>query len=346
LRVVPFNDLAAEAWDEVWARSSDAWLFHASAWIQTEANAFWSENLSFAIEERTGLAAILPLYSGIIGEDLVILSGLHRHAGLAVHPDFAGQRRAIEGVVMDRVRQLGSVRQVQRIHLSVQNLAPRSLSVDRDHIPFWVMDYGFNLGLACAPAGFEIAPGRSNVFADLVVDLRPALGVLRAGFTSACRRALAQAETHSLNFAASVGFGATAEFHELAKRSAQRTEEQLPQDTYYRDLQSLADAGHLAVCHVSLDGEITAAAMVLFDKGCASYLAGASLAQFHHLRVNDFLQWRTMAWLKEAGIDFYRLGPTFPEVPIDWPINRVAAFKRRFGGRPIPVIQGYEILQA
>ncbi|MEO7728976.1 MAG: hypothetical protein ABIS45_17120, partial [Burkholderiales bacterium] len=33
-------------------------------------------------------------------------------------------------------------------------------------------------------------------------------------------------------------------------------------------------------------------------------------------------------------------GPSFPEVPKDWPIARVSKFKTKFGARPFTTIQG------
>ena len=45
-----------------------------------------------------------------------------------------------------------------------------------------------------------------------------------------------------------------------------------------------------------------------------------------------------IAWGRQAGDRIYRLGPFFPEVPREWPIARVSAFKTKFGGRSIPLV--------
>ncbi len=342
MKVVPFRDADPSGWNAVWTQSPDAWLFHSLRWIHIEGDNFWSANLSIALEERGETAATLPLYMGIIGDQRVVLSGLHRHAGLAVHPDYHGQRKTIQAMVIDYARQMARRHEADRIQLSVQNLAPRSLSCQRDHIPFWVMDYGFHHGLACVPNGFEVDGDRNHVFADLIVDLRPSEAEIHANFSPACRRALTQAAANNLSFSVSTDADATLRFRDVARVSAERTGERLPPDSYYQSLQDLVYEGKLVLTQVLVGDAVSAASLIAVDKRAATYLAGASLAEYHPLRVNDFLHWQNALWLKQRDLDHYRLGPTFPQVPKDWPINRVAAFKERFGGRPFPIIQGFE----
>lgn len=342
VKVSEFRDVPPDHWDSVWRASDDAWLFHSASWVDFESRHNWDRNVSFALMDHGSTAAVLPLYEGHLGNVKVLLSGLHRHAGLAIHPDYLQSARHIQGMCMTHLRSLASDCGASRIHLSVQNLAPRNLTVERDHVPFWIQDYGYHLGLVVTRLGIDAIRGRSNLFADQVIDLRPETAKIFGRFSSACRRAIRRSEEKNLHFYVPAGAQAAEGYAEIAAVSALRTAESIRSAGYYDDLVRLAEMGRAVIFHIKSDSLIVAAAVVLLDKGSASYLSGASDAQFHGLHVNDFLHWNIIKWLRRNGYAHYRLGPTFPEVPSDWPVAKVAAFKARFGGRSLPVIQGFE----
>ncbi|MCC6534004.1 MAG: GNAT family N-acetyltransferase [Burkholderiales bacterium] len=346
MKPVPFALVPAPLWDEVCDTSPQAWLFHRHDWVDIESRRFVKANHSFALMAGKRVVAIQPLYisdhaTGTGGETL-LHSGIHRHTGLALRPDLTdAESKSARSEAMARVLAVAQGENVDRVQLNSHNLAPENLSPARREIPYWVEHHGFQLGLAFGPNGMAPAPGMSTCNADNIVDLdTDELGMF-ARLDEACRRAVRKAT--SLGFIAEVENDAAAvdRYFELARASALRTSEQLPPIDYYRDIaERFGVAGNIAMLFARR-GDIQAAGLILLlYKQSANFLAGVSLPEELPNRVNDFLHWSALQWAQRAGLRRYRLGPSFPEVPAQWPIARVSRFKTKFGGSIRPVIQG------
>jgi hypothetical protein len=183
----------------------------------------------------------------------------------------------------------------------------------------------------------------STVCADQVVDLaageEEVFERLDPNFRKAVRKA--QREGVRLRSAGQDSPELVAAYYELARRSAERTGEALPSRDYYEAIQAaFGEGGRCAFVFVEHQGRPAAAVLLLIDKGGALFLAGVSDPEFLPLRVNNFVHWEAMRWMKRQGVARYRLGPTFPEVPADWPIAKVSFFKGQFGGQSFPIVQG------
>jgi len=345
MKIVPLADTRVEEWDRICDRSEQAWLFHRRAWIGIETRYFVRDNLSFAIAEADGLIAVHPLYlsdstTGASNE-LLLHSGIHRHTGLALDAGLdTSSAKAARGAAMRHIMSLGVKLDVDRIQLNAHNLAPENLSVARKEIPFWVEEHGFYSGLNFAPSGMLPAPGMATCSADQIVDLTPDEDELFAALDEACRRAVRKAMSQKLEFEVATDQTAIAEYYSIAERSATRTGESLPSIEYYNNIwSSLADT-RCALFFATLAGKRVAGLWLFADKGSTSFLAGASDPDYLPLRVNDFLHWSAILWAKRTGLRYYRFGPIFPEVPLDWPIAQVSRFKGKFGGCSRTIIQG------
>ncbi len=346
MKIVSFSEVsAADDWDTLCDQSGEAWLFHRRQWIAIETAHFGHKNRSFAVMQGNKLVAVHPLYrsdesSGAANEQL-LHSGIHRHTGLACADELGpSDRKAVQTVAMRHIVSVAHMERVHRIQLNAQNLAPVNRGPGREEIPFWVLDHGYYLGLNLAPSGIAPAPGMATCNADQIVGLREPEEKLFARLDESCRRAVRKASAAKLAFALAET-DAVMRYFALAQCSARRTGETLAPLSYFEDLWRHFEAqGRCAIVIVRHDGADVAALLLGIDKGAATFLGGVSDPAALHLRVNDYVHWQAMLWLKNIGVETYRLGPIFPEVPEDWPIARVSRFKRKFGGRSVPIIQG------
>ncbi len=346
MKVLDFRDVDGGEWDRCCDASADAWLFHRSPWVGIEARRFVRENHSFAIADRKGIVALCPLYlsdgSTGTGGELLLHSGIHRQAGIALRDGLAAaEAKAARSAAMTQVLKVADRLDVDRIQLGSHNLAPRNLGSAREEIPYWVEDYGFEPGLAFFEGGMLPAPGMATCAADQVVDLAADKERLFEQLEESCRRAVRKAESHALEL---VEAGEEADVHEqyrLARLSAERTGETLPPVEHYLDIWRAFHADDRCALLLVRDGpRRVAALMLLVDKLAMSFLAGVSDPQYLPMRVNDFMHWRAMVWAKARGIRHYRLGPWFPTVDPEWPIAKVSRFKTKFGGRSMTILQG------
>jgi hypothetical protein len=345
MKVVSYRALDATTWDNVADHSSDAWLFHRWAWIAVEANFAARANCSFAVlDDRQQVVAIQPLYRRDIDRgwnERVLDSGYHRHTGLALRDDLSAEtRQAAIKMAMRQVFAEAEHHDVDRILLNAQTLAPRNLRPRAAEIPFWVQEFGFELGMHITPVGDFAVPGLSKVYADQVVHVEAPVGDLFQGLESACQRAIRKAKRAGLTFE-EVPADPVAAYYELARISAQRTGETLLPAVYYETIwDQLHQQRRAAVLFVRHQGQAAAGLFLVIDKEAASFLAAASHHDFLALRVNDYLHWQAMCWAKQQGLRYYRFGPIFPEIPGDWPVAQVSRFKGKFGGQSFLTIQG------
>ncbi|MCC8980659.1 lipid II:glycine glycyltransferase FemX [Bradyrhizobium acaciae] len=346
MKVVRFRELDRCDWDRLALQSPEAWLTHRSAWIEIEERFFVSANLSFALEENSQLVGIQPLFinerAGMAFGERLLHSGIHRHTGLALDLDVgAGVAKAARQAAMQEILAIGDLYDVDRIQLNYHNLAPANRHSGREAVPFWVSEFGFQLGIAFGPSGMLPCPGSSTLNADQLVDLAPTVDELFARLDNSCRTAVRKAEKSNLQFEISSDASYLEAYMDIARASATRTGEALPPLEYYRDIfRSFAGDGGVHLAFVRHDANPIAGLILLADKKAVSFLAGVSLPDAMNLRPNNFLHWNAIRWAKHSGFEVYRFGPWFPEVPRDWPISKVSLFKTKFGSRSLPIVQG------
>lgn len=351
MKAVPFTDIAREEWDSLVSDSRQGWLFHRHDWIVLETRQ-GAENRSFGLFAGARLVAIAPLYISRVGlgpfVEILVHDGYHRHTGLAAATDLdSSSLAAIRSAWLKRIEEIAREADADRIHLARQNLAPHSLGAEREEIPHFVMDDGFQLGHNFGPGGIVPAPGLATVVADQIVVLDADEETLFSRLKDTCRRAVRKAEKSGVGFQDVSGTDdPVATYYALAKRSAERTGEQLAPVAYYRTIfDHFQPAGNCSVLAVEIDGAPAAATILLHDKQSVLFLSGVSDPVFLDRRINDYLHWSAIRWARQRGFAHYRLGPYFPAVPKGWPIEMVSRFKTKLGGQPRTIVQASRFLK-
>lgn len=347
MKPVALSQTEPSEWDDLIAASEQGWLFHRHFWIGLETRFGGAECLSFGLRQSGRLVAALPLYCSKIGlgafTETLVHAGLHRHTGLALAPDLsAGDVAAARSTAMNVIREAAQRCDADRIYLAHQNLAPASLGPAREEIPYWATEHGFALGNSFGPGGIAPGPGLATTVVDQIVPLGDPEEALFARLNEACRRAVRKGQRAGL-VASELGRDdrAIEEYWRLAKLSAARTGELLPDPSYYATIRDgLAPDGRCDIVFVSSEGAHVAAAILLREKGACHFLAGVSDPAFLPQRVNDVLHWSAILHARQRGDHHYRLGPYFPSVPREWPIETVTRFKSKFGARDFTIVQG------
>lgn len=345
MKTIPFGEVDPKSWDGVVDASTQAWLFHRTAWVRIETE-FWAQaNHSFAVlDDHEAVIGTCPFYRRDLPRgwtERILDSGHHRHTGPAFRDDLAPEvRKASIAVCMRHILQLAEKEGVDRVLLNAHNLAPANLGDRAAEVPYWVREHGFQLGMAMGAEGDESAPGLSTLAADQIVSLRLEEVELFRRMDEDCRKAVRKAERGGVTVSEAAD-GFLNDYYGLAQASAQRTGEELPPKEYYAKIwASLGADGRCVPLFARRGGKPVAALLLLIDKSSASFFAGVSDPEYLPLRVNNLLHWEAMRWAKSRGLGRYRLGPIFPELPDDWPISRVSRFKAGFGGSSLPIIQG------
>ncbi len=342
MRPIAHALIDAVDWEKTCGLASEAWLFHRYDWVGIEADNWAESNASFALFDNRGMIGIAPLYGVVSGDERLVHSGIHRHAGLALIDGLSlGDQRAARDAYIKRVLRVARDFGAHRIQLNAHNLSPAMREFPREEIPFFVQNYGFHSGLAFGPTGIQAAPGMSTCNADQIVDLAPSEDQLFANLDEACRRAVRKAQKSGLSAREATQESDVRAYYALAELSARRTGETLPPYDYYaRIWRTFHARGHCRILFAQIGGERLAALMLFADRGAMNFAAGVTAPEALPLRANDFLHWEAIRLAKRERLSHYRLGPIFPEVPSSWPIAMVSRFKGKFGGRSVPIVQG------
>jgi hypothetical protein len=348
MKIISFFDIETHRWNQLCQRSDEAWLFHTYEWIEIESSNFAEANHSFAVlSDDNEIIGIQPLYFNTIGLGLwserLLHSGVHRHTGLACLSNLSNSTiKAISKLAMKYIHELADKIEVDRIQLNSQNLAPKNLSVQREEIPFWVIDYGYNLGLHFNTNGFVPIPGMATCCADQIIEISNIdEQTLFKNLEESCQRAIKKAIKNNLSFSLNETQEDVIDYYKLAEISAQRTGENLPSLAYYQNIYHRFNLqGKCKILFANKESKRIGALWLLIDKGAIYFMAGVSDPEYLSLRVNDFMHWSVISWAKANGYFNYRLGPYFPELPKDSPIGKISRFKKKFGGKNTTIIQG------
>jgi len=345
MRISLISECTPDVWDEFCCASKDAWLFHRWHWVEIERQFACLNDHSFAVLSADGeICAILPLFEYRLGLgswiEKLLAAGHPRQSGPAFHPKFGkSDLKAAQSAMMRHLFDLAQQIDADRIQLSVQSLAPSWRDARRFDIPFWLRDKRFERGPAYGPNGQLPCPGLSSYALEQIVTLQKPIEVLQNEIDPGCRRAIRKAVSFDLQTSVEHGASAVAEFYRLALKSADRTGEQLADIAYYQGIDSVfGPPGRARIIFVRHEGETAAALFIVADKNVMSFLAAASDADKHHLRVNDLIHWNAILWGRDRGLEMYRLGAFLPQIAADTPIGRVTRFKTKFANRQYEAI--------
>jgi hypothetical protein len=351
MRAIPFDEVEPSLWNEICDSSDEAWLFHRHEWIRLEAKRLGAVNLSFAISRNDELVGLVPLLNsalplGPFNENLYHM-GLHRHSGVAISGSSSMLQRAeAERFALTTTISLANNGSADRLQLSVQNAAPRWRPGRPDAIPFWSTSGMVNFGIYSGPNGIMPFPFASTLALDQFYNLSVDPDTPGLGIASSARTAARKALNQGLEVCVEQGHLALAYVLDLAVKSSTRTGETVHEPTYFHDLlEGSCSEGVTTLLARDKTSKVVGALLIATYKNIAHFLHGYSDPEMLQYRVNDLLHYKAIHWARAAGMEFYRLGPFFPEVPSDWPISRVSRFKLKFANISVPIRQGSVFLQ-
>jgi Acetyltransferase (GNAT) domain len=178
---------------------------------------------------------------------------------------------------------------------------------------------------ACEP--FEA--GES--YRTMVVDLRPSLESIRKALDQKWRNQLNRAERNGLSVSEPSGESAFRVFAKLYEQMVARKQlvaADLDQFIQMQDRLPNRHAMKVLICEAS--GEAVAGLVGGAVGNTGIYLLGATNEQGMKSKGAYLLQWHMMAWLKQAGLEFYDLGGINPETN-----PGVYHFKKGMGGHDV-----------
>jgi hypothetical protein len=346
MRVVNFTNVDPAEWDAVVEASPFAWLYHLSTWVTLERKHWFPECHAFMIQSDDGKPiAILPLYISEQGlthvVERLLHSGIHRHTGLATIPSLSRKelRRVQEFAVQEVFRIAGEVK-ADRIQLNAQNLAPANLPPFRQEIPFFVEDFHFYFGLKFNSNSMDPAPGEMNCNSDQVVFLEQSESQLFENIESSAQRAIRKGVKKGVEVVEADDVINFQQLMELREDAAQRTNQELLSTQYYKDIMTFADKKQHKILLALVNEKIVGGIELLMYKSGCNYFGGFGLNEELNLRYFDVLHWNAILWSKHCGLKYYRLGPHFPDMPVDSAIYKKGRFKKKFGGQPFHILQG------
>jgi hypothetical protein len=344
MKIVSYIEVSQVEWNNICDLSDDAWLFHRYEWIKIEENFFVQSNYSFAILSDCGeLIGIQPLYFHNLGFERLLDSGIHRHTGLALLNNLSPKQvKLARKLAMDHIKRLSSQIDADRIQLNSHNLAPKNLSAQREEIPFWVDEDSFYLGLYFTGTGFVPVPGMRSCSADQIVHLKNAnTEELFQGLHDSCQRAVKKAIKNGLEIEFADAPSHIDSYYKIAQLSSERTGEVLPSIDYFKNIfDEFYAKERCRLVFALYEGQRIGALFLLIYKQSISFMTGVSDPSFLALRVNDFIHWEVIKWGSSEGYHTYRLGPYFPEISKDSPVEKVSRFKKKFGGHNTTIIEG------
>jgi hypothetical protein len=346
MQIVNFSDIDPQEWDFVVEASPSAWFYHLWAWMALERKYWFPECRAFMVCSDSGEAlAILPLYVSELGlshgVERLLHSGIHRHTGLAAAPALSRKaEKRLQQVVMKEVFRIAEEIKANRIQLNAQNLAPANLPPLRQEIPFFVEDFHFHFGLKWRAGGIDPAPGEMSTNSDQIISLEQSEAQLLDNIENAAQRAIRKGIKEGVEVVEAGNDVSIEQLIELRRIAAERTQQVLMPEQYYADIAASLANGQQSILLAKLDGKIIGGIELIVNKSASSYFGGFGLNEYLNLRFYDVLQWYAILWSKNCGLKHYRLGPHFPDMPIESEIYKKGRFKKKFGGKPFHILQG------
>jgi peptidoglycan pentaglycine glycine transferase (the first glycine) len=181
--------------------------------------------------------------------------------------------------------------------------------------------------------GFVRAPVDMDPFETREVDLAGGMPAVLARMTPKGRYNVRLAGRHGVEVAMTTDPASVARFHPLLVETAARQKFAAEPLCYLMDLAAvLFPEGRAAAFFATLQGEILAAAIVVFFGPRATFLYGASRAEHREVMAPYALHAAVMAEAIARGCTLYDLYGVDSSGRPDHAYHRLSQFKRRFGG--------------
>jgi hypothetical protein len=340
LTFVPLSPDGYSEWDRFCERSSEAWFWHTSQWLEY--------TLHYRPELQPRCHSFLCLHEGSVAAICPLIAE-NRARGTESVREFssggdAGPAPAIADSLSDKMRR----RVLQGVYGQIDELAGQ-LQVARA---------SFRMS-PLAPAFWKSTTPRPNPFLkqgfcdvslatqvlDLTGDEQQLLREMRKGHRADVTRAgkMLQAVVLDQDNITPEGFERYRLLHQKAAGRVTR-----PLATFQMMYEWIR-AGFAALCAASLDGKDVGFALLNVYKDGAYYTSSCEDPEHNHLPIGHLLQWRAMQWLKLHAIRRYEIGLQLysqPHLVVSEKERRISFFKRGFGGTTAPLWRGEKFYDA
>ena len=334
LEVVPLGRDRYADWDSFCLKSSDAWFWHTTQWMEytlhyrPELN---PRSESFFCLHNGRVAAICPL---IVENDAAgsMASEFSYGADAVPAPAFAGDlpekvRRAAVQATFAHIDELAEKLNIARASFRV---SPLVASFWSDPLP---------RANPLAKLGFNDISLATQVL-DLAGNEQDILRQMRKGHRADIARAAGLMEVSVLD-RSSITAESFERYRLLHRKAAGRVTR--PLETFQM-MHDWIRAGQAILCVVTMERKDVGFSLISVYKDGAYYSSSCEDPEFNHLPIGHLLQWRTIQWLKQHGIRQYEIGiqqftSQFHSHTSEKE-RKIAFFKRGFGGQTVPFWRG------
>ncbi|MCC6779483.1 MAG: GNAT family N-acetyltransferase [Hyphomicrobiales bacterium] len=344
MRAEPLTEDSYSEWDDLAARSPDAWFWHTTAWMHYSreyAGPAFRQNLSFWVVQDRSKLALVPCFLEFGPPTTSLYHDQQRgadqprlaYAGVplpapALAPGLGAEKRwEVFQFAVAQLKQLASSSAVRAFQLIVPALAPRYLTSALPQAnPLQRVD------------ALELP--RATQIVDLRRDLAELWSDVRHGHQYDIRRG-------ERVLAVEIWRGGELpdnRFQDYRRIHAEDAGRITRSDATFLMMREWIRNNRGALIMVHRDGQpLGFVLLILFGKG-AFYASACRRPQEMKLPIFHLAQWALIRWLKEQGFSFYDLGlQQFGQQWFDSPHAKhlgISKFKRGFGGTAVPLYMG------
>ena len=331
LEIQPLDD-RGDAWNSFAKQSEDAWFWHTTHWMEYtqeySADRFIA-NSSFTIVENETILAICPL----VTERDVLEERGNKFSYSGGPIPFPATRN-----------DLSPAKKQQVLNLYVQTLTSIAQRTDVGYVSVRVPSVAKSYMAFGAPFA---SPMLRYGYIDLahltqVIDLREEASVLWGNIRKGHKADIKRAEQSCEVTVWDGGSITTEKFQEYQSLHAKDAGKVTRSQTTFDLMRAWVEDGNAILVEAQHAGQTAAFSLVILFNSGAYYGSSCKDPDLVGIPASHLIQWRTISWLKEHGIDWYDVGvqqfsPQWFD-PAGAKDISIADFKRGFGGATVPLV--------
>lgn len=333
MKIVSFEEVPLSDWDNFVNTSNDAWLFHLQDWIKIEEKEGY-RNCSFMVQSKNGNPlAIFPLYlyrkryvGGILPEKVAHTG--HGRSGPALNPDLGeNERKVVLNLMFSHVDRVAEDNKAVELNVRLPSLAPSYPLSER-----FPMSPLISYGLT------------DDVMVEKVIDLNRTEDEIWDDMEARCRYDIRKYNKHDITIRQAESMREVKDYHELHAETFKRTGAKVRPLRYFEDIWSaFHDKGCVTFFFAEKNDEKIGSVIILSYKSRATYWAGATKTKYQGIPASTALLWHAVRWAKANKIEWFEVGPFFPNYPRDSKMYKIGKFKEQFGGQTRRMHEGTKI---
>ncbi len=322
-RIFKLSPEFEKQWENVVHNSPDAWFYHAYAEQILLEEALLAQTLSFLLEWRGDIVAILPLQR-TPWRPTHAASTLMGPAGLAMRKELSSADRAeVEALVYPLLRAYCEKLGIQTVEFPLPPLTPTAVANWDKTNP--LLKYGFE--------------NISTV--TTVVDLTKSEDDIFANFTHGHRQPIRKAKALGVEIFRATGPTAVDDYYALHVETYTRTGVQPHPKAYFDSIfRHFVQSNKAHWFMARYQGRLIGATNIAtFGEG-SLYWTGAYAKEALDNGAGRLLQWEAIRYAKSLGLRYHETGEIFPDAAPNTKEHGLSKYKRNFGGMIVPFHKG------